>query len=425
MSWFSAARARLHRVGGFSLDIRLGLRMLRKYPGLTLIGGLAMAFAIWVGAVTFEVATLFVHPTLPLPGGDRIVQLRNWDVEASEEESRTVHDFLVWREALSSVTDLGAYRDVARNLITSDGVARPVLAAEVTATAFRVAPIPALLGRVLAPADELPGAPPVIILGYDVWRTRFASDPGVIGQSVQLGEMRATVIGVMPEDFAFPVAHELWTQLRPEMLDRTPRAGPAISIFGRLAPGVSLDAAQSELRIVGRRMAAEFPDTHEHLQPGVAPYAKGFTGPGASDLKIMASIYFFALMLVVLVCSNVALLLFARAATRETELAVRSALGASRSRIVMQLFAEALVLGGVAGVVGLVVAAVALDTWAVTFLEANLGRVPFWIDPSLSPATVFYAACLTVLSAVIAGVMPGLKITRALGTRLRQATAGG
>lgn len=412
-------------LGGLRLDMTLGLRMLRKYPGLTIVGGMAMAFAIWVGAVTFEVTTLFVRPSLPLPDGDRIVLLRNWDIEASDPEPRAVHDFIAWRSTLSSVTDLGAYRDVVRNLITAGGISRPVYGAEVTASAFRIAPTQPLLGRVLQPADELPGAPPVVILGYDVWRARFAGDSRAIGHSVQLGETHATVVGVMPEGFKFPVSHELWTQLRPEALDRTPRAGPAITMFGRLAPGVSLEAAQSELTMLGQRMATELPGTHEHLQPGVAPYAKGFQNPGSEDLGIMASIYIFALMLVVLVCSNVALLLFARAATRENELAVRSALGASRGRIVTQLFAEALVLGSVAGAIGLAAAALALRTWGVTFLEANLGRVPFWIDPSLSPATVVYAVCLTILSAVIAGALPGLKITRGLGTRLRQATAGG
>ena len=412
-------------LGSLSLDMKLGLRMLRKYPGLTIVGGLAMAFAIWVGAVVFQVMGLFVHPSLPLPDGDRIVQVANFDVEARDTDPRALHEFIAWREALSSVRDLGAYRDVTRNLITNDGDARGVEGAEVTATAFRIAPTQPLLGRVIVPADELPGAPSVVVLGYDVWRTRFASDPGVIGRSVHLGEVGATVVGVMPERFAFPVAHELWTQFRPYAFDATPRGGPGITIFGRLAPGISLGAAQAELTTLGRRAAAEFPATHQHLQPRVAPYVEGISGESLSDLAIFGSIYFFALLLLVLVCSNVALLIFARAATRETELTVRSALGASRRRIVMQLFAEALVLGGVAAVVGIVIADFALRTWAVEFLEVNLGRVPFWYDLGLSPATVAYALALTVLGAGIAGVLPALKITRGLGSRLREGSAGG
>lgn len=412
-------------LGGLSLDFKLGFRMLRKYPGLTVVGGLAMAFGIWVGAVTFEMVKLAVNPTLPLPDGDRIVQIRNWDIVANDAEPRAMHDFLVWRTAVSSVTDLGAWRDVTRNLVLDEGEPRGVDVAEVTASAFRIAPEPALLGRVLVESDETAGAPPVVVLGYDVWRARFASDPHVVGRTIQLGDAYATVVGVMPQGFGFPVSHDLWMPLKTAVLDPGPREGPGITIFGRLAPGTTLERAQTELTLVGRRAAAELPATHERLEPRVAPFTTVFGELIGNDLIIFISINVFAIMLVVLVCSNVALLLFARAATRESELVVRSALGASRSRIVMQLFAEALVLGLVASVIGLVTAQFALQKLGVTFLETNLGRLPFWYDLSLSPSTILYAVGLTVLGAAIAGVLPALKVTRGHGSRLKQATAGG
>ncbi len=410
---------------GLSLDLKLGGRMLVKYPGLTIVGGLAMAFAICVGAVVFEVLTPFLHPTLPLPAGDRIVQIRNWDVAGNRSEPRALHDFIVWRGALRSVTELGAWRDVTRNLIVSAGDARPVEVAEMTASGFRIADGAPLLGRVLVAADERAGAPAVAVLGYDVWRTRFGSDPNVVGRTVQLGKEYATVVGVMREGFAFPVSHELWMPLRMDILDQSPRSGPGITVFGLLAPGVTLETAQAELTTVGQRAAIERPATHEHLQPLVTPYAKlFFSQPSGEERVVLYSVYVFAVMLLVLVCSNVALLLFARAATRESELAVRTALGASRSRIVAQLFAEALVLGGVAAVVGLVAAHFALRAWGVEFLEVNLGRLPFWFDLRLSPATVLFALALTVLGSAIAGVGPALKVTRGMGSRLKQATAG-
>jgi putative ABC transport system permease protein len=410
---------------GFSLDLKLGGRMLVKYPGLTIVGGLAMAFAICVGTVIFQVLALFVSPTLPLPAGDRIVQIRNWDAAANRPEPRALHDFVVWRGALRSVTELGAWRDVTRNLIVARGDARPVEVAEITASGFRIAEGAPLLGRVLVAADEQAGAPPVAVLGYDVWRTRFGSDPDVLGRTVQLGNDYATVVGVMREGFAFPVSHELWMPLRTDILDQAPRSGPAITVFGVLAPGVTLETAQAELSTLGRRAAIELPATHEHLQPRVAPYAKlFFSEPSGEELGIFFSIYFFAIMLLVLVCGNVALLLFARAATRESELVMRSALGASRSRIVVQMFVEALVLGGVAAVVGLVAADFALRSWGLEFLEVNLGRLPFWYDLRLSPATVLFAIGLTVLGSAIAGVMPALKVTRGMGSRLKQAAAG-
>jgi putative ABC transport system permease protein len=412
-------------LGGVPLDVKFGFRMLVKYPGLTVIGGLAMAFAVWVGAVVFEMVTEFTHPTLPLPNGDRVVQIRDWDVEAGKVEPRAVHDFVVWRESLKSVTDIGAFRDVSRSLIAPGIEPGPVQIAEITSNGFRVAPSAPLLGRVLGPADERADAPPVIVIGYEVWRTRFAGDPRVIGRSVQLGETYATVVGVMPEGFAFPVSHDAWTPLRSDVLNQPPREGPAVTIFGKLAPGASLQAAQVELSVLGRRTAAQFPTTHERLLPQVVPYTSAFWDPSAQDQTLIFAFNAFAVLLLMLICSDVALLMFARAATRQSELVVRSALGASRGRIVAQLFAEALVLGAVAAVVGLAAAWFVLDRWGMRYLEINLGRMPFWFDVGLSPLTVLYAAGLTLLGAAIAGVVPALKVMKGLGSQLRQGTAGG
>ena len=409
-------------IGGLSLDFKLGFRMLVKYPGLTLVGGVAMAFAIWAGAVTFVLVNNAMSPRLPLPDGDRVVRIRNWDASANEEEPRALSDFLAWR-TLRSLTDVGAYRDVSLNLIAGSGAGRPLRAAEISSSAFRIAPEPPLLGRALVQADERPGAAPVAVLGYEVWRTRFGGDAGVVGRTVRLGDTQATVVGVMPEGFAFPVSHELWTPFRPDAITPAPREGPAIEVFGRLAPGVTLRQAQTELAALGRRAAAERPDTHRHLQPHVTGYTAPF--PADQDDLFMASLNLFAVVLLVVICSNVALLLFARAAGRETELVVRSALGASRGRIVAQLVAEALVLGGVAAVAGLAAAQLALRQWGVEFLERNLGPLPFWYNVSLTPATVLYACVLTLLGAAIAGMVPARKITRGLGSSLRQGTGGG
>jgi predicted permease len=412
-------------LGGLSLDFKLGFRMLVKYPGLTVVGGIAMAFAIWAGVVTFVMVGQVVHPTLPLPGGDRIVQIGNWDVSINDVEPRATSDFLVWREGLRSVTDLGAYRSISHNVIVGTETGRPVRGAEVTASAFRIAPEPPLLGRALVPADERQGAPPVVVLGHELWRTRFAGDPGAVGRTVQLGDAYATVVGVMPEGYAFPVSHEMWTPLQLDAAAHGPREGPAIQVFGRLAPGATPERAEAELRTIGRSRAAEHPATHEHLQPRIAPYTQSLQAPSMLDKTLMLSIELFAVMLLVLICSNVALLLFARAASRETELIVRSALGASRGRIVAQLFVEALVLGGVAAVVGLAAAQFALRRWGVEFLERNMGPLPFWYDVNLSPTTVLYAGGLTLLGAAVAGMVPARKITRGLGERLKQGTAGG
>jgi predicted permease len=410
-------------LSGLSLDLKLGFRMLVKYPGLTLIGGLTMAFGIWFGAVTFHMFDLITSTKLPLPDGDRIVKIMNWDAKTSQDEDRVLYDYQLWRTA-RSITDIGAYRDASPNLVGADGGAQAAEAAEITSAAFRIAPERPLLGRVLDESDERAGAAPVVLLGHDVWTRRFNSDPQIVGRNVQLGNRFATVVGVMPVGYAFPVAHELWLPLRTDVPGVEPRRGIAITVFGRLAPGMTFENAQAELTALGKRLATEHPTTHAALQTHVLPYAK--PDPDSGDMpQVKALTYMFIVAFVMMVCSTVALLLFARAASRETEILVRSALGASRRRIVTQLFAEALVLAGVAVVVGLAAAQLALTRWGEPYLEMNYGRLPFWYDFNLSPTTIVSALGLAVIGAVVAGVMPARKITRGLGTRLRAGTAGG
>lgn len=409
---------------GLSLDLKLGGRMLVKYPGLTIVGGLAMAFGIWFGAVTFHMFGLLTSTDLPLPDGDRIVKIQNWDAKLLQEEERVLYDYQLWRTA-RSITDIGAYRDLSANLVGADGIPEPAVAAEITASAFRIAPERPLLGRVLAESDERAGAEPVVLLGHAVWTTRFDRDPAIVGRIVKIGSNFATVVGVMPEGYAFPVAHELWLPLRTDLAGVEPRVGVPITVFGRLARGVSFQTAQEEFTAFGRWLAATHPTTHAQLQPHVIPYAQFDAGNDDETMLVRALTYAFVVALVVVVCSTVALLLFARAAARETELVVRSALGASRRRIVAQLVAEALVLAGVATVVGLAGAQLALTRWGKPYLVMNYDLLPFWYDFNLSPTTILYALALAVIGALVAGVMPARKITRGLGSQLRTGTAGG
>jgi putative ABC transport system permease protein len=406
------------------LDFKLGGRMLVRYPGLTVVGGLAMAFAILVGIVIFQFAALFLYPSLPLPNGDRIVQLNLHDLVENETEKRALHDFLSWRDSLRTIDNLGAWRDDIRTLIVAEGDARPAYVAEMSSSGFTAVQGQPLIGRVLTPEDEQPAAPAVAVIGYELWRTRFGSDPNVLGRTVQLGADHSTIVGVMREGFAFPVSHEMWVPLKIAGVDQAPRSGPAITIFGTLAEGETFETAQAELTTHGRRAAVEQKPTHERLEPRVVRYADMMAMNGGQDAVFMLLIYSFIGMLVVLMCGNVGLLLFARAASRESDLIVRTALGAGRGRIVAQLFAEALVLGGLAALVGLAGAALVLRNWAMTFLEINLGRLPFWWDLSLSPASIAAAIVLTVLAATVAGVIPALKITRGMSDRLKQTTAG-
>lgn len=412
-------------LSGWGLDLRLGARMLIKYPGITLVGGVAIAFGISVGAATFEFLTQVLHPSLPLDEGHRIVGLRAWNAETKAEEPRVLHDFARWRAELLSIEDLGAFRTTERNLAVGNGYGEPVEVAEITASAFRLARVVPVFGRSLVEADEGAGAAPVVVIGYAVWQKHFGGDAGVIGRTVRLGTGHAAVIGVMPEGFAFPVSHSLWAPLRAAAAQHAPLEGPAVRLVGRLARGVTLDEAQAELRTHGQRASVDLPGSHAHLRPEVLPYASTILDVSEIALGIRA-FNVVVIMFVLLVCVNVATLVFARAVTRQNEIVVRNALGASRARIVMQLFTEALVLGGLAAVVGLAFAGLALRWWMDVFAAEAGGRLPFWLHGRLSATTVLYVGALTVLGALVAGALPALKVTgRGLEGRLRQMGVGG
>jgi putative ABC transport system permease protein len=416
------------------LDFKLGFRMLVKYPGLTVVGGLAMAFAIWVGAGGFEVVRQIVAPQLPLPDGDRIVGIVTQDAQRGSTERRVLFDVNVWQTQLRTITDVGAYRTIQRNLAVPGLGVEPAEAAEVGAVAFRVARVSPLMGRTLTTEDEQPGAPAVAVIGYDLWQQRFGGDARVVGRTVQFGRTPTEIVGVMPEGFGFPIAHDMWVPMRVNAANVLPREGPSLRVFGRLAEGASLDDARAELAALTKRLAADHADTHTHLRPEVLPYAKSIINIPRLPSALIASSNVLLLLLLALICGNVALLMFARAASRETELVVRSALGASRGRITTQLFAEALVLGIAAAVVGLLFASTGLK-WMMTSLTPELAEgmrtefgsnnFPFWFRAQLSPTTIAYALLLTMFGALIMGVLPALKVTRGLQSRLRAAAAGG
>ena len=407
----------------FTLDLRLGARMLAKAPGLAVVGGLGMAVAVALSAGFFAVFNSYFFPDLPLHEGDRVVSLVNRDPRLQYNDRRVMHDFVVWRRELRSFADLGAFRTVQRNLIAATGDVEPIDVAEMTAAGFAVARVAPLFGRTLLEADERPGAPPVLVIGEDVWRDRFDGDPGVIGRTMRLGKVEHTIVGVMPEGFAFPVYHRYWVALRVDPDAYPPGSGPRLHVFGRLAPGATHEGAQAELSLLGRRLAATRPGTPAaRLEPLVVPYTDIVTQASAEDeLGTYRILRFTIVLLLVVVAMNVGVLVYARTMNRSTEIAVRTALGATRRRIVAQLFAEAFVLSSAAALLGLGMVAVGLR-WLDAFL-ASFGT-PFWIDGGLSAGTVLHALSLSVLGAVIVGLFPALRATRELRATIGSAGAG-
>ena len=402
-----------------ALDIKLGARMLAKSPGLALVGGLGMAVAVGLGAGAYATVNSYFYPELPLNEGNRVVALAKFDPQRHAEDERLLQDFLVWRREMRTVVDLGAFRTVQRNLLSDRGEGEPIEIAEMTASGFRVARVPPLRGRVLVDDDERPGAPPVVVIGYDVWQSRFGGDASVVGREIRIGRTPYAIVGIMPQAFAFPVNHQYWVPFRIDPRTRVaPGAGPDLDVFGRLAPGATKASAQAELSVINRRLMAEGPKERAHLIARVVPYTDIFVHAEAESENVtFAVLRFLIALLLVVVATNVAVLVYARTVTRTAEIAVRTALGATRGRIVGQLFAEAFVLSALSSVVGLGIVAVGLRIFDRSLAE-YYGRAPFWMHSGLSSGTVLYAMGLAVLAAVIVGVLPAL---RATGAQLRAA----
>jgi putative ABC transport system permease protein len=390
------------------LDWKLGVRMLLKHPALTIIGGLSLAAAIAIGVVAMELAGELAYKPLPFDQGNRVVRLETQDVAASRAEARVLHDFAIWRRSLKTVSELGAARVSERNVLTGEGRVESLRIAEITASAFPLTRVPPLLGRSLQPADDIQGADAVVVLSYDVWQRQFLQDPAIIGRVVTVGRTARTVVGVMPPRFGFPRNQQLWVPLPIE--DAPPREGPAVQVFGRLADGVSWQDAAAELDVVSARLAADQPATHAQLRTRVRAFAGRTPGDPVEAQEL--ALHGIVLFLLGAVCANVATLVFARTAMRESEIVVRHALGASRARVIAQIVTETLVLALTGAMLGLVVAQITVrDVWARA--SEIRGGLPFWVDVRLEPITIAYALLLAIIAAGLIGVLPALKATGA------------
>lgn len=421
----SESNPRIHRFdvrGASWLDVKLALRMLGKQPGLTLVAIFALGIGIPVGVLPLHIADALTMPP-PVHDGDEIVIVRNYDLAELRPVMRSVYDFAQWREQLSSFEHLGLMqRRGSYNVFSEDGSVAPVDGAEFTASIFSLLGVPPLIGRPLTEADEAIGAPDVVVIGYDLWQSRLAGAPDIVGRTIQVGGVPRTVVGVMPREFQYPIRDQLWLPVRFDPLVHELGSGPAGWTVGRLADGVSLEEAQNELDFHGQRMANQSSETHAQLQPQVLPFTQVLTGTDSPEARVFVVIgQTLALLLLVLACGNVGILLLARAAVRAREFAVRTALGATRFRIISQLFIESLLLAVVATGVGLLILQ-AVVMWRGHLLTG----LPFWVDFEVSLGTALFAISLAVVSAAVAGVIPALKATgRRVQASIRQANADG
>lgn len=382
-------------------DLRYGFRMLTKSPGVTAVAVLALALGIGSNTSIFtSVNAMLIHP-FPFERLDRLVAV--WETAPQQNEdhlSTAPANFRDWRDQSHSFQELAAGHGWEVNL-TGAGAPERVDGYQVTPAFFSLLGMRAEMGRMLSAQDFEAEHTPVIVVGYGFWQERLGANPGVIGSRVRLNGQEHTIVGVMPEDFEYPMGVDVWGPLDLRAAEVTNRTDHYLQVLGRLRPGVSGAQAEADLQTIAGRLARQFPQTNAgHSARAVNLVNELLQGSRQFALVLMGAAGFVLL----LACANVANLHLARGSARRKEIAVRLALGASRGRIARQLLIESLLqslLGAAAGA-GL----------AYAGLEWDRGNIPAFVlhhVPGLKHMHIDgYVLAFTAAIAVAAGILAGL-----------------
>ena len=410
----------MRAVSDFRRDLRFAVRSLARSPGFTAVALATLAFGIGANTAIFSVVNGVLLRPLPFPEPDRLVAVyQTFPRENVATAGMSYPNYADLAAAARSFETLGAIR-MHDYTLTGRGEPMLAVAGTVTSNVFAVFRATPLLGRALSPADDAAGAPAVAVLSEKLWRERFGGDPRVLGEAVMLDARPFTIVGVLPAAFRTPPENppaELWTPLPQDPVFRDlaeRRGGHYLTIVGRLAAGAVLPSASAEAGAIQARLARQFPKENEGWGVRLVPLAEGLVAGVRTALWILLG----AVGLVFLIaCANVANLLLVRSAARSREVAVRTALGAARGRLVRLFLTESLVLGGAGGALGIALAAAgmgALRGW----LPADLPRAA---DVGLDWRVLAFSVAVSMLSAAIFGLAPALQASRSnLAAGLRE-----
>ncbi|MBW3567506.1 MAG: ADOP family duplicated permease, partial [Proteobacteria bacterium] len=389
-------------------EIRQALGQLRHSPGFTLLAVVILGLGLGVTLYMFTVVKAYMLTPLPYPDADRIMHIEVANtLRGFETTEATQHDFVDWGRVQQSFESLAGFYVATVNLSDSDLPER-YEGAYISASAFDIVAVDAHLGRTIEAADTVPGAQPVVLLGYDAWLNRYNGDPAIVGSQVRVNGVESTVIGVMPAGFRFPLAQEAWVPLRIDLSTLSRGQGQTLEVFGRLKPGVTLEQAQAEFRNISAALAGEYAE-NENITTVIKPFQDEYV---PREAKTVISAMFVSVLFVLLIaCANVANLILARTAARQKDIALRAALGASRWRILVHVLTESVVLASLGGVIAWFLADFGLDMTKRAFVAANINE-PFWIEFSIDTKVLLFAAFAALASGVIAGLAPALRATR-------------
>ena len=403
-------------------DLRFALRQIAAHRWFSLAVVVTLALGIGINTTVFTLVNAVLFKPVPLPGGERLVTVTARSLTDPKQGLRiSFPDFRDYR-AQQRVFDGLEAAGSSRAVLSEDGSPPEQYdLGRVSAGLFGLVRTPPLLGRGFNPEDEKPGAPGVVLISHEVWQQRYGGAAGVVGRTVRLNGLPATIVGVMPAGFHFPAVENVWVPLVPNA-DMERRANRWLMLFALLKPGVSVARADGELAVIGARLAREYPDSDKDIGPRVLTFRDTFNGDQIRTvfLTMLGAVGFVLLI----ACANVANMMLSRAVARRREFSLRAALGASRWRLVRQLLVECILLSSLGGLLGLGLSALGVHAFDVATQPQSVGK-PYWIVFTMDYRAYAYFAAVSVLSGVIFGLIPALRASRVdLNTTLKDDTAG-
>jgi putative ABC transport system permease protein len=385
-------------------DLRYGVRNLWKRPGFTAIAVLALALGIGANTAIFSLVNAVLVQPLPFPEPDRLVWVWGNIRNGGNRASVAPLDYLDYRQQNTTFEQFAATFSIPVHLnLTGSGEPERLSSAGVTGNYFDALGVKPLMGRTFVLADEKTGNDQVAVLSYKMWQTRFGGDPSILNKTIALDGRSCAVIGVMPKDFNFPADAELWV---PMNFDRYPgmkqRKAHFLRPIGRLKPGVTLAQAKADTDAIAQRLAEQYPDTNQGWNLRLVSLREQLVGMTKPTLFILLGAVGFVLLIA---CANVANLMLVRAADRQKEIALRSALGASRIRIVRQMLTESILLALVGGTLGALLA-----TWGVDLMVAvSAGNLPPTAQVKIDATVLGFTLLISLGTGVLFGLAPALR----------------